>query len=268
MPNANSTTQLAAVFLEILKVQVLHVVFKYSTILRTIKWNWDTAVDYVCLIAALVFSLAAAHSLTLSIHLKPLQCLSCRSETTSSGQTEWVTLVSAPQTKVAFNLLRSLCPLPSLCSICLRAGKSEVWYTADLILLPRQRSSKATPSHFLSSSEPREPCRSRGPFWARLLSSLSVVALMLSKSNARFGVEWWERDEGDLDLWRERIGGRGGGRGGGEGGVGFEGIVLLLGILKPPPPPLPLSLSLDLFLSLPEEEEADLKKRDNQTVEI
>ena len=49
MPNANSTTQLAAVFLEILKVQVLQVVFKYSTILRTIKWNWDTAFDYVSL---------------------------------------------------------------------------------------------------------------------------------------------------------------------------------------------------------------------------
>lgn len=89
---------------------------------------------------------------------------------------------------------------------------------------------------------------------------MSDVAPILSKSRARFGVEWLERDEGDLDLRRERRGGRGGGRGGGEGegGMGLEDVVLLLGILKPPPPPF--SLSLHLFLSLPEEEEAALKR--------
>lgn len=135
-------------------------------------------------------------------------------------------------------------------------GKSEVWYTADLILLPRQRSSRATPSHFLSSSEPWEPRRSRGPLRVCLLSSGSGEAPILSKSRARFGVERLERDEGDLDLRRERRGGRGGG-GEGEGGMGLEDVVLLLGILKPPSP---LSLPRHLSLSLPEEEEAALKK--------
>lgn len=68
-----------------------------------------------------------------------------------------------------------------------------------------------------------------------------------------------ERDEGDLDLRRERRGGRAGGGGGGdgEGGVGLEDV-FLLGILKPPPP---LSLPLHRSLSLPEEEQAAVKRQ-------
>lgn len=145
--------------------------------------------------------------------------------------------MSAPQTKVAFNLLLSIRPLLSLCSDGLLAltmeGNSEVWYTADLILLPRQRSSEATPSHFLSSSEPWEHRRSLDLPRVFVLSSVSKEAPILSKSKPRFEVACLERDEGDVDLRRERRGGRGGGRGGGEGegGMGFEDVVLLLGIL-------------------------------------
>lgn len=72
---------------------------------------------------------------------------------------------------------------------------------------------------------------------------------MLSKSKARLGVEWLERDEGDFDLRRERRGGRSGG-GEGAGGMGWKEGVLLL--TAPPPLSLPLCLSL----SLPGEEEA------------
>lgn len=138
-------------------------------------------------------------------------------------------------------------------------GKSEVWYTVDLILLPWQRNSMATPSHFLSSSELWEPRRSLDPLRVCLMFLVSGASPILSKSKARFGVEWLERDEGDLDLRRERRGGRGGGGGGGEaeGGRGLEDVVLLLGILKPPPS---FSLPLLLSLSLPEEEEAALKR--------
>lgn len=137
-------------------------------------------------------------------------------------------------------------------------GKSEVWYTVDLILLPWQRNSMATPSHFLSSSELWEPRRSLDPLRVCLMFLVSGASPILSKSKARFGVEWLERDEGDLDLRRERRGGRGGGGGGeAEGGRGLEDVVLLLGILNPPPS---FSLPLLLSLSLPEEEEAALKR--------
>lgn len=69
---------------------------------------------------------------------------------------------------------------------------------------------------------------------------------------------WLEREEGDLDLRRERRGGLGGGGGGrgGDGAMGGLEVVLLLGILKSPPP-----LSLPLCLSLPEEEEAAFKRQ-------
>ena len=216
----------------------------------------------------------------LRLDLEPRQCFSCcrdhrcgRSHTDAIGRPDSASQpsIGAPQTNVAFNLLRSTCLLPPLCSGCLLAltmeGKSEFWYTADLILLPRQRSSKATPSHFLSRSEPWEPRRSLDPLWVGLLSPGSAVTPILSKSKARFGVGWLERDEGDLDLRRERRGGRGGGGGGGGGGgaaegrSGLEEVVLLPGILKPPPP---FSLPLHLSLSLPEEEEAALQRQATQ----
>lgn len=77
---------------------------------------------------------------------------------------------------------------------------------------------------------------------------------MLSKSSAGLGLERLGRDEGDLDLRRERRGGRGRG---GEGAGGLKDVVLLLKALPPlPPPPCPpLSLPLCLSLSLPEGEE-------------
>lgn len=81
---------------------------------------------------------------------------------------------------------------------------------------------------------------------------------ILSKSKARRAVTWLEREEGDLDLRRERRGGLGGGRGGEDGEMGGLEVVLLLGILKAPPP---LSLPLCTSLSLPEEEEAAFKRK-------
>lgn len=64
-----------------------------------------------------------------------------------------------------------------------------------------------------------------------------------------------ERDDGDLDLRRERRGGRGrGGDGEGEGGEGWDGVVLRLRTLKPSLRSLPLLLSV----SLPEAEGARL----------
>lgn len=69
---------------------------------------------------------------------------------------------------------------------------------------------------------------------------------------------WLEREEGDLDLRRERRGGLGGGGRGGDGAMGGLEVVLLLGILKSPPP---LSLPLPLCLSLPEKEEAAFKRQ-------
>lgn len=166
------------------------------------------------------------------------------------------------QTKVALSWLRSTCPLLSFCFRCLLAwtmeGRSEVWYTADLILLPRQRSSRATPSHFLSSSESWEPRGSREPLRVGLVSSGSEKFPILSKSKARFDVPWW--DEGDFDLRRERTGGRGGGAGAGdgEGWEGLEDVVLRLETLKPP---FSLLLPLHRSLSLPKEKEPACKER-------
>lgn len=160
----------------------------------------------------------------------------------------WGSTELTPQTNVAFSLLRSTCPRPSLCSRCLLAltieGRSDVRYTADLVRPPRPHSSSATPSHFFSGSELWEPLGSREPLRVRLAPSTLTVAAMLSKSSAGLGLKRLDRDEGDLDLRRERRGGRGGG---GEGAGGLTDVVLLL---KAPPP-----LSLPLCLSLPEEEE-------------
>jgi len=93
------------------------------------------------------------------------------------------------------------------------------------------------------------------------VSAGSEAPPILSKSKACFEVVWLERDEGDLDLRRERRGGRGRG-GGGEGGMmGLEDAVRLLGILKPRPS---FSLPLHPTLSLPEEEEAVLRRDANK----
>lgn len=69
---------------------------------------------------------------------------------------------------------------------------------------------------------------------------------MLSKSRAGLGFSRLDLEEGDLDLRRERRGGRGGG---GEGAGGLNDVVLL------PKAPPPFSLPLCRSLSLPEGEE-------------
>lgn len=155
-----------------------------------------------------------------------------------------------PQTNVALTRARSARPGPPPAPACLLVltmeGKSEVWYTVDLVLPPRQRSSEVTSPHFASNRG------SRCPFWARPRSPASGAGPHRSTSRARFAVEWVEREEGDLDLRRDRRGGRGGrGGGGGEGEAGL-GVMRLLAVFTPPPPP---PLALPLCLSLPEEEE-------------
>lgn len=137
-------------------------------------------------------------------------------------------------------------------------GRSEVWYTADLILLPRQHSSEATSSHFMSSSDPGGPRRPREAARAcPVLSELWLTAT-LSTSRACLVTLRLERDEGDLDLRRERRGGRwGAGWGDGEGGARLDAVLLTTLIFSL------LSLPLHLSLFWPEDKQASIKNKKN-----